>query len=63
VDPGGGDEAQRASWGEVVALAERRGEVIVIAHGGPLTARLLREYIPRWEARGLRLAPVSELVR
>jgi len=63
VDPGGGDEAQRASWGEVVAWAERRGEVIVIAHGGPLTARLLREYIPRWEARGLRLAPVSELVR
>ena len=53
VDPGRGDEAQRASWGEVVAWAERRGEVIVIAHGGPLTARLLREYIPRWEARGL----------
>ena len=32
--------------------AERRGEVIVIAHGHPTTARLLHEYIPRWEAHG-----------
>ena len=55
-------EAERAGWGEVAAWAERRGEVIVIAHGRPLTARLLREHIARWEARGLRVVPVSELV-
>src|SRR6266487_4554369 len=41
----------------------RRGEVIVIAHGHPLTARLLREYLPRWEARGIRLVPVSHLAK
>ena len=38
-------------------------EVIVIAHGHPLTARLLREYLPRWEARGIRLVPVSHLAK
>ncbi len=62
VDSDRGDEAERADWGEVAAWAERRGEVIVIAHGRPLTARLLREHIARWEARGLRVVPVSELV-
>jgi hypothetical protein len=25
--------------------------------------RLLKEYVPRWEARGLRLVPVSQLAR
>src|SRR5712692_10491709 len=38
VDSDRGDEAERADWGEVAAWAERRGEVIVIAHGRPLTA-------------------------
>ncbi len=63
LESGRGEEVERASWGEVAAWAERRGEVIVIAHGQPLTARLLREYIPRWEARGLKPVPVSELAR
>jgi len=58
-----GENAERASWNEVGEWAESHGEAIVLAHGDPLTARLLREYIPRWEARGLRLVPVSDLVR
>jgi uncharacterized protein len=63
VDPTRGEAGERASWEEVAGWAERRGEVIVLAHGQPLTVRLLREYIARWEARGLRLVPVSELAR
>jgi uncharacterized protein len=58
-----GEAGERASWEEVAGWAERRGEVIVLAQGLPLTVRLLREYIVRWEARGLKLVPVSELVR
>ena len=63
VDHTGGEEGDRARWDEVAGWAERRGEVIVVAHGHPLTARLLKEYVPRWEARGLRLVPVSHLAR
>jgi len=63
VDHKGGEAGDRVQWDEVAWWAERRGEVIVIAHGHPLTARLLREYVPRWEARGIRLVPVSQLAR
>ncbi len=63
VDHAGGEAGDRAHWDEVAGWAERRGEVIVVAHGHPLTVRLLKEYVPRWEARGLRLVPVSQLAR
>ena len=63
VDHTAGEAGDRVRWDEVAWWAERRGEVVVIAHGHPLTARLLREYIPRWEARGIRLVPVSQLAR
>ena len=63
VDHAAGEAGDRVRWDEVVWWAERRGEVIVIAHGHPLTARLLRDYVPRWEARGIRLVPVSQLAR
>jgi polysaccharide deacetylase 2 family uncharacterized protein YibQ len=63
VDHAGGEAGDRARWDEVARWAERRGEVIVVAHGHPLTARLLKEYIPSWEARGMRLVPVSQLTR
>jgi hypothetical protein len=63
VDHKGGEAGDRVHWDEVASWAERRGEVIVIAHGHPLTPRLLREYVPRWEARGIRLVPVSQLAR
>src|SRR3990172_593518 len=63
VDHARGEEGDRARWDEVAGWAERRGEVVVVARGDPQTVRLLREYIPRWEARGLRLVPVSQLAR
>ena len=63
VDHAAGEAGDRVRWDEVAWWAERRGEVIVIAHGHPLTARLLREYVPRWEARGIRLVPVSQLAK
>ena len=63
IDSARGETAERASWNGVGEWAERHGEAIVLARGEPVTARLLREYIPRWEARGVRLVPVSELVR
>ncbi len=63
VDHARGEVGDRARWDEVAGWAERHGEVIVVAHGHPLTVRLLKEYVPRWEARGLRLVPVSQLAR
>jgi polysaccharide deacetylase 2 family uncharacterized protein YibQ len=63
VDHAAGEAGDRVRWDDVAWWAERRGEVIVIAHGHPLTARLLREYVPRWEARGIRLVPVSQLAK
>jgi hypothetical protein len=63
VDHARGEAGDRALWDQVAGWAERRGEVIVVAHGHPLTVRLLKEYVPRWEARGLRLVPVSQLAR
>src|SRR6266540_1039658 len=63
VDHAAGEAGDRVRWDEVAWWAESRGEVIVIAHGHPLTARLLREYVPRWEARGMRLVPVSQVAR
>jgi polysaccharide deacetylase 2 family uncharacterized protein YibQ len=63
VDHARGEAGDRARWDEVAGWAERRGEVIVVAHGHPQTVRLLKEYVPRWEARGLRLVPVSHLAR
>ena len=62
IDSARGDNAERAGWNGVGEWAERHGEAIVLARGEPLTARLLREYIPRWEARGVRVVPVSDLV-
>jgi uncharacterized protein len=63
VDHAAGEAGDRVRWDDVAWWAERRGEVIVIAHGHPLTAGLLREYVPRWEARGIRLVPVSQLAK
>lgn len=63
IDHASGEAGDRAQWDRVAGWAERRGEVVVVAHGHPLTVRELKEYVPRWEARGLRLVPVSALVR
>ncbi|MBI2524492.1 MAG: divergent polysaccharide deacetylase family protein [Candidatus Rokubacteria bacterium] len=63
IDAGGGEEALRARWEEAGRLAAGRGEAIVLAHGHPLTIRLLKEYVPRWEAARVRMVPVSHVVR
>jgi len=63
VDHAHGEVGDRERWDEVAGWAERRGEVVVVAHGHPLTVRLLKEYVPRWEVRGLRLVPVSQMAR
>lgn len=62
LDPDESEATARTRLGEVERWAERRGSVVVIAHGRLLTLRLLEEALPRWEARGLRLVPVSALV-
>jgi polysaccharide deacetylase 2 family uncharacterized protein YibQ len=63
IDHSNGEAGDRSQWDEVAGWAERHGEAVVVAHGHPLTVRLLKEYVPRWEARGLRLVPVSAVVR
>jgi hypothetical protein len=63
IDQSRGEAGDPTTWEAVAASAESRGHVIVVAHGHPLTVRRLREHIPRWEARGLRLVPISQLAR
>jgi len=62
VDPEESEASARAGLLEVERWATRRGSVIAIAHGRLLTVGLLAEALPRWDAAGLRLVPVSELV-
>ena len=63
VDAAGGEAAERERLDEAGRLAMARGEAIVLAHGHPLTLRLIKEYVPKWEAAGIRLVPVSQLTR
>jgi uncharacterized protein len=63
VDPAGGEARERERLDEAGRLALERGEAIVLAHGHPLTLRLLKEYVPKWEATGIRMVPVSQLTR
>jgi polysaccharide deacetylase 2 family uncharacterized protein YibQ len=62
LDPEESEASARARFAEAEQWAERRGSVVAIAHGRLLTVRLLEEAMPRWEARGLRLVPVSTLL-
>jgi polysaccharide deacetylase 2 family uncharacterized protein YibQ len=63
VDPAAGETGERAVWGEAARLAGTGRDVIVLAHAHPLTVRLLREQVSRWDAAGLRVVPVSHVVR
>ena len=63
VDAAGGEAVERERLDEAGRLALERGEAIVLAHGHPLTLRLIKEYVPRWEAAGIRLVPISQLTR
>ena len=62
LDPDEDEATVRERVEEVERWAQRRGAVLAVAHGRRLTLRLLAEAIPRWEAHGLRLVPVSLLV-
>ncbi len=63
VDAAAGEAAERERLDEAGRLALERGEAIVLAHGHPLTLRLIKEYVTKWEAAGIRLVPVSQLTR
>ena len=63
VDPDESESTARAGLRAVERWATSRGAVLAIAHGRLLTVRLLEEALPGWEARGVRLVPVSELVK
>ncbi len=58
-----GEAPARRSLDEAGRVAERRGQAVVLVSAHPLTIRLLKEYIPGWEGRGIRLVPVSRLAR
>jgi polysaccharide deacetylase 2 family uncharacterized protein YibQ len=58
-----GEAAARRGLDEAGHIAEWRGEAVVVVSGHPLTVRLVKEYIPRWEARGIRMVPISVLAR
>jgi len=62
LDPDEDESTVRARLDWVERWATHRGSVVAIAHGRRLTVRLLAEAVPRWEAHGLRLVPVSTLV-
>jgi uncharacterized protein len=63
VDSAQGETAARRSLDEVAPVAARRGDAVIVVRGHPLTIRLLKEYIPGWEARGIRIVPLSRLAR
>jgi polysaccharide deacetylase 2 family uncharacterized protein YibQ len=63
VDHAGGEGPARRGLDEAGRVAEQRGEAVAIVSGHPLTIRLLKEYIPRWEAQGIRVVPASRLAR
>ncbi len=61
LDPDESEATARARFAAAERWAARRGSVVVIGHGRLLTVRLLEEALPRWDARGLSVVPVSEL--
>jgi polysaccharide deacetylase 2 family uncharacterized protein YibQ len=62
LDPDEREATIRARLADAASWAERRGAVVAIGHGRLLTVRLLEEAVSAWEARGLRLVPVSAVI-
>jgi polysaccharide deacetylase 2 family uncharacterized protein YibQ len=62
VDPDESEASARAGLARAERLAAGRGAVVAVAHGRVLTVRLLAAAVSRWEAAGLRLVPVSQLL-
>ena len=56
-------EAIRAQLLALVTEAKRRGSAIGIGHDRLMTLTVIRDMIPTMEARGVRLVPVSKVVR
>lgn len=61
LDPDESEATARAQFAAAERWAERRGSVVAVGRGRLLTIRLLEEALPRWEARGLTVVPVSSL--
>jgi polysaccharide deacetylase 2 family uncharacterized protein YibQ len=59
-DEGAGPPAVRAD--RVAAVALERGHAVAIGHVKPETVAAVRDAIGRWQARGIRLVRLSELV-
>jgi hypothetical protein len=62
----GGDEATgppSARTRSVARVARERGHAVAIGHVKPETVRAVREAIDDWQAQGIRLVRLSELVR
>jgi uncharacterized protein len=62
IDPDDTEATARRGLAAVERRAAGGGAVVAVAHGRVLTVRLLAEALPRWEARGVRLVPVSQLL-
>jgi polysaccharide deacetylase 2 family uncharacterized protein YibQ len=52
-----------ARLAEAAEIAEKTGEIVVVAHGYPETLAALTEALPKLKARGLVLVPASALVK
>jgi len=61
LDPEFDETSERRQFEDVTRRAARGKDTIVIGHGHPMTLRLLHEYLPKWEAMGVRVVPVSQL--
>lgn len=58
------DEAKiRSQLKRFIAMAKRRGQGIAIGHPYPATLKVLTEALPQFSAQGLRLVPVSTLLK
>lgn len=55
--------AVRRQFEELVRLARRHGTALAIGHPHPVTLAVLRQLLPTLQAQGIRLVPVSELIR
>lgn len=55
-------EAIRGQLEKAAALAKEKGHAVAIGHPHKLTLAVLREWLPKLDARGIVLAPVSDLV-
>lgn len=63
LDDDQGVEAIRYQFHRLLKLARQQGSAVAIGHPHPTTLRVLEEELPRLAARGIRLVPLSQLVR